>query len=186
MPIENDLMMGNYFSNFYNHSSLTDTMAVKEYIPSQAMMSSADNLALGVDADGKLGFFPEQDSIYMAANTAWLSVKLMADSLQDLTAVYLGIAPVAEPEPEPELIPGDVNGDGKVSIKDVTTLIEILLTGVAEDNPDPDPDPDPQPQLKAVRAEYQAADINKDGKVSIKDVTELIDVLLTVAATSNQ
>ena len=120
----------------------------------------------------------------MAANTAWLSVKLMADSLQDLTAVYLGVAPVAEPEPEP--ITGDVNGDGKVSIKDVTTLIDILLTGVAEDNPDPDPDPDPQPQLKAVRAEYQAADVNKDGQVSIKDVTELINVLLTVAATSNQ
>ena len=190
MPIENDLMMGNYFSSFYNHCSLTDTMAVKEYIPTQAMMSSADNLVLGVDADGKLGFFPEQDSIYMAANTAWLSVKLMADSLQGLTAVYLGIAPVADPEPdpEPELIPGDVNGDGKLSIKDVTTLIDILLRDVAEDDPDPNPDPDPdlQSQLKAIRAEYLAADVNKDGKVSIKDVTDLINILLATPATSDQ
>jgi len=64
--------------------------------------------------------------------------------------------------------------------------LKRLLTGVAEDNPDPEPDPDPQPQLNAIKAEYLAADVNKDGKVSIKDVTELINILLTIPATSNQ
>ena len=53
--------------------------------------------------------------------------------------------------------PGDVSGDGTISIKDVTDLINILLT----DGEAPD-----------------AADVNGDGLVNIKDVTELIDVLL--------
>ena len=56
---------------------------------------------------------------------------------------------------------GDVNGDGKVSIKDVTDLINYLLSeneeGIILDN----------------------ADVNSDGKISIKDVTDLINLLLT-------
>jgi hypothetical protein len=58
-----------------------------------------------------------------------------------------------------ETLPGDVNGDGKVSIDDVTDLIDFLL---GADNVDPN-----------------AADVNSDGKVSIDDVTDLIDLLLT-------
>ena len=55
-------------------------------------------------------------------------------------------------------IPGDVNGDGKISINDVTNLIDILLSG--GDIP-------------------ANADVNGDGNVSIKDVTDLIDMLLS-------
>lgn len=155
MPIINDLLMGNYFSNFYNHNSLDDTLSVKEYIPAKATMATADNLALGIDADGKLGFFPQQDNEYMAANTAWLSVSLLDEEMQDLTAVYLGVAPVT----------GDVNGDGKVTIKDVTSLIELLLTGDAESE-------------KAINDKYIGADMNGDGRLTIKDVTMLIEFLL--------
>ena len=61
----------------------------------------------------------------------------------------------------PEYETGDVNGDGKVSIKDVTDLINYLLSeneeGIILDN----------------------ADVNSDGKVSIKDVTDLINLLLS-------
>ena len=53
---------------------------------------------------------------------------------------------------------GDVNGDGSVSIGDVTSLIDILLGGETE------------------RALY--CDVNLDGSVSISDVTILIDTLL--------
>lgn len=53
---------------------------------------------------------------------------------------------------------GDVDGDGGVSINDVTALIDILLTGVSA--------PD-------------AADVDTDSKVTINDVTALIDMLLT-------
>jgi len=55
--------------------------------------------------------------------------------------------------------PGDVNGDGRLSIGDVTALINILLSDNSEDNP--------------------AADVNNDGKISIGDVTTLINILLT-------
>ncbi len=55
---------------------------------------------------------------------------------------------------------GDVNGDGKVAIDDVTALIDYLLsgddTGINLDN----------------------ADVNGEGGITIADVTALIDILL--------
>ncbi len=55
-------------------------------------------------------------------------------------------------------IVGDVDGDGNVSISDVTALIDILLSGGTAP---------------------AAADVNGDGIVSIADVTALIDMLLS-------
>ena len=52
---------------------------------------------------------------------------------------------------------GDINGDGKVSIADVTELIDILMSG------------EPAPAW---------ADVNGDGRVNINDVTSLINYLL--------
>ena len=57
--------------------------------------------------------------------------------------------------------PGDVNCDGRISISDVTTLIDHLLNN------------DPQP------FSYDAADVNRDGSISIGDVPALIDILMT-------
>ena len=57
--------------------------------------------------------------------------------------------------------PGDVDGDGVLTISDATTLIDYLLhkdaTGLNLDN----------------------ADVNQDGSVDIADVTSLIDILLS-------
>lgn len=53
---------------------------------------------------------------------------------------------------------GDVNGDGQVTIADVTALIDSLLSGV--------------------EVPTHVADVNGDGQVTIADVTELIDMLL--------
>ena len=54
--------------------------------------------------------------------------------------------------------PGDVNGDGGINISDVTSLIDLLLSG----------------------GEISAgADVNGDGQVNISDVTALIDRLLS-------
>lgn len=53
---------------------------------------------------------------------------------------------------------GDVDGDGDVTINDVTALIDILLTGAAAP---------------------EAADVDTDSEVTINDVTALIDMLLT-------
>lgn len=52
---------------------------------------------------------------------------------------------------------GDVDGDGKINISDVTSLIDMLLRGMAY-NPN--------------------ADVDGDGQINISDVTTLIDMLL--------
>ena len=55
-------------------------------------------------------------------------------------------------------VPGDINGDGVVTITDVTALINVLLTGRAGD---------------AIN------DVNGDGVLTIRDVTVLINYLLS-------
>ena len=61
---------------------------------------------------------------------------------------------------EPSIIPGDVDGDGKINIDDVTVLIDILLNGSAS-------------------TAGEGADVDGDGRVNIDDVTVLIDKLLS-------
>lgn len=56
---------------------------------------------------------------------------------------------------------GDVNGDGKVSIDDVTTLIDYLLSG------------------NITPFNVVNADVDEDGSITIADVTALIDLLLS-------
>jgi hypothetical protein len=57
-------------------------------------------------------------------------------------------------------IPGDADGDGKVSISDITALIDYLLSG------------------NTSGIDLDNADMNQDGKVNINDVTDVIDYLL--------
>ena len=57
-----------------------------------------------------------------------------------------------------EGIIGDVDGDGKIAISDVTTLIDLLLNG--DDIND------------------KSADVNQDGSVNISDATDLVDMIL--------
>ena len=63
--------------------------------------------------------------------------------------------------PEHDFEPGDVNHDGSLTIKDVTALINYLLTEDAD-------------SICVI-----CADVNNDNAVSISDVTALINVLLT-------
>ena len=64
-------------------------------------------------------------------------------------------------EPVQDYLTGDVNNDGKVSIEDVTALINYLLSG------------------NASAINLAAADANIDGKCNIEDVTTLINILLS-------
>lgn len=59
-------------------------------------------------------------------------------------------------------IPSDLNGDGELSIADVTALIDYLLSGDASS------------------IVIEKADVNRNGEISIADVTALIDILLNV------
>ena len=55
---------------------------------------------------------------------------------------------------------GDVNGDGRVNVSDVTALINMILGMTAMDQ--------------------EAADVNGDGRVNVSDVTALINIILGI------
>jgi len=55
---------------------------------------------------------------------------------------------------------GDIDGDGEVSIRDVTTMIDAILTGEHEG------------------VYFESADLNSNGRLDIGDVISLIDELL--------
>ena len=80
----------------------------------------------------------------------------------NLTDLTFGVEEYQEPAvPNPYTLPkGDVNGDGEVTIGDVTVLIDILLGG--------------SPNYDVLKR----ADVNGDKEVTIGDVTQLIDLLL--------
>ena len=59
-----------------------------------------------------------------------------------------------------DILPGDINSDGEISIKDLTLLIDLLLEN----------------EISGINK--LAADVNQDGYITIKDVTVLIDILL--------
>lgn len=154
-PIVKDMLMGNYFSPFTNHNSLADPNAMGEYVPKQSTAASATNLALGIDENGKLGFFPQEAGTYMAANTAWLNVASLGAS-KDQIVVYLDI------EPEvvvPEVVHGDSDGDGELGINDVSFLIDYMLT-------------------TGIDAAI-GADVDGNGEINISDIALLIDLILT-------
>ncbi len=62
---------------------------------------------------------------------------------------------------EPEVLLGDVNGDGEVTIADVTALVNILLGKGASGY------------------DHDAADVNEDTDVTIADVVALVKMILT-------
>ena len=66
-----------------------------------------------------------------------------------------------DPGPEPEVLVGDVNGDGEIGIADVTALVSLILTTQ-------------QPTGDLLKR----ADVNQDGEVGIADLTALVAKLL--------
>lgn len=153
MPIASDLLLGNYFSVFQNHCSFSDTTAMKDYIPEQASLATSTDFALGVDEKGRIGFFPQEQGTYMAANTAWLN--LSSIDLKGANAVYLAT------EAEEDIILGDADGNGVFDVIDLTFIIDILLYNG-----------------ELTEKQISAIDVNHDGLVDIDDVTMLINWLL--------
>ncbi|MBQ1722174.1 MAG: dockerin type I repeat-containing protein, partial [Muribaculaceae bacterium] len=54
-------------------------------------------------------------------------------------------------------VPGDVNGDDEVDVRDITALIDVIMNSI-DDNP--------------------RADVNGDGDVDVRDITALIDIIM--------
>ncbi len=90
---------------------------------------------------------------------ATYTYKVKAFYVDGTESVWSNIQQVTLLESGPTYELGDVNGDGSVSIADVTVLIDFLLGGGSGIN-------------------EQAADVDQDGGVKIADVTSLIDLLL--------
>ena len=67
--------------------------------------------------------------------------------------------------PPPPIIPGDVNGNGDIDIRDVTAYIDYILGRPAE------------------YFVKEAADVNGDGYTDISDLTALINIVLGVTPT---
>ena len=65
-------------------------------------------------------------------------------------------------EPVPTDLLGDVNGDGEVTIGDVSALIDLVLSDNVESTL------------------FKRADVNNDGELSIGDLSALIDIILGV------
>ena len=103
------------------------------------------------EIDGIVDCFDIYGSIYEQA-TLFVPAEALEDYRNDWQwGQFMNIVPFIG------IGPGDVNGDGAISIKDATDLIDELLSG--GDMP-------------------TWMDVNGDGNVSIKDITDLIDMLL--------
>ena len=98
----------------------------------------------------------ETYAVNIPAGTHTLTWTYSKDSSVNPTGDYFAVDNVKLTEITTQT--GDVNGDGQVTIADVTELIDSLLSGL--------------------EVPTHVADVNGDGQVTIADVTELIDMLL--------
>ena len=105
---------------------------------------------LGKAADGSLAFIKQTGLKYIPANTAYITVS--ADAPAELK-VYTQ----AEYDELPDGVPGDLSGDGKVNIKDLGIMVDIIL---------------------GITPQIPAADLNGDGRVNVKDYGELVEIIL--------
>ncbi len=89
---------------------------------------------------------------------AFIGRPLRPNALTDIYVTNTNKRKLGESD-EPTVLVGDVDGNGIVSIDDVTELITLLLNGTEPANP-------------------AAADVYPDGRISIDDVVDLINLLL--------
>lgn len=59
---------------------------------------------------------------------------------------------------QPQWLQGDVNHDGEVDVRDITTLIDVIMNSSV--NPE--------------------ADVNRDGDIDVRDITALIDIIMSL------
>ena len=127
---------------FYNSSGLTDVYC---YIADPLRVSLAGDAFDLYDADASertLHVLPGTTEAYYYNEWYWYFDQVIEDLI-----------------PEPEPLPGDVNGDREVNIADVNAVINIILSGNGNNT---------------------AADVNGDGEINIADVNAVIDIILNL------
>ena len=133
----------------YSSAISTETALTGSYLE-VAGLDGATNYVLGKD-DKKAGFFHTEGTT-VKANSAYLAGD---ESTSAIEAFYFDLDSTG--------LVGDVNGDGGVTIADVTALVNIIL---GKDNVEP------------YQYNHDAADVNGDESVTIADVTALVNIIL--------
>ena len=127
------------------------------------------NLLKGAGQDNLLITPPSNSSYYYFKSSEKKFVHFTNDRTFQAYHCYLDIPLATAPAtdiikvdiiPYTNFIKGDVNGDGRVNVSDVTELINMIL-GVTTMN-------------------KTRADVNGDGQVNVSDVTALINIILGV------
>ena len=107
-------------------------------------------------------FLNNEGSLFVKAATGTVNAfEAYASNIKPSEAAQFQIVLDENAEDGPDFLLGDVNNDGKLSISDVSELIDYLLFGEEQ-----------------VTINLDAADVNGDNNVSIADATELIDIIL--------
>ena len=127
------------------------------------------NLLKGAGQDNLLITPPSNSSYYYFKSSEKKFVHFTNDRTFQAYHCYLDIPLATAPAtdiikvdiiPYTNFIKGDVNGDGKVNVSDVTALINMILGITTTDQ--------------------TRADVNGDGKVNVSDVTALINLILGI------
>lgn len=111
---------------------------------------SDDMRVFGVTSTGKLGFIKPTET-YIPANVAYLKATGADDEL---------ILMSEEEFDQPEYLLGDANGDGKVNVGDVNTVVNYIVGKTNE------------------KFVFEAADIDANEKINVGDVNSLINIVL--------
>ena len=137
---------------------ITDTRMVhgeKFYYKTFTITGSQYSLNFVFSQGGSTASSHQTVDVTGVRETSFFEVTTQSNKYQvtDVTDIYL-------PYLDNDVMKGDVNGNGEVSIQDVTDLINYLLTGNGD-------------------IDLTAADVSEDGELAINDVTMIINYLLT-------
>lgn len=103
-----------------------------------------------VHADSRIDLLDMEKLIDLIFHGTWYEGYVLNESIEYYADVFVNY---------PQVMPGDLNGDGTINISDVTALISLLMDNDEIDLP--------------------YADVNGDGVVNISDVTYIINMVLT-------
>lgn len=139
--------------NNANYSKTVRETLTKER---NGLLSAVRNFNIDIAADKNV----LNEETYLSEN---LSAERFDERMETVTAIRARIDALKKIIENVTL--GDLNGDGKVSVNDYTSLIDYIIN---EDLTPAEGTP-----------EFDVADVNADGKLNIADATALINIILT-------
>lgn len=95
------------------------------------------------------------------SETTYVNVWATAQADENAYIGYSGVEYYVEIPAMVTVVPGDADGDGKLSVTDVTAIIDYVLSNDASG------------------INLDAADFNNDGRITIADVTDMIDYIIS-------